>query len=284
MNKIVSLITSPRKPSNGELLCKAVLKELGKEWYLKIIRLIEWDIKPCKACYSCLFEGCSQKDGMEKIIEEIIDSDIAIITTPTYFLGANSTLKRFIDRGLMFYNYIEKLWNKPMVGIVTAGIEGMEGYAKLMVDSAIKILGGNLLGSFVIYGAFPGEVVLGEENLKKIKIISELIKQAGQFKGEKKKEAICPLCGGDSFRFLEDGKVRCLLCSHSGSYRWHNGKLLFDIQKGFHDLFLSLEDTITHKEWLRNMKKRFLEVRKELKSVIQQYSHEENVTYITPKE
>jgi multimeric flavodoxin WrbA len=270
MKRLIALVASPRKPGNGELFMRAVAKELGTDWELEIIRLMECDIRPCKACYSSLFEKCPQKDDMQKIISRVISADAVAITAPTYFLGANSLLKKFIDRGLMFYSILEKIWGKPMVSVTTAGIEGMEGYAKLMVDSAVKIMGGKLLASVVVYGAFPGEAVLGEKNRNLVRGVANAILNGKPFVPVEA-SVVCPLCGGDSFRFLDNSRVRCLLCSNTGHYRIENGGITIAIEPGEHQLFASLKDALDHAEWLRSMKKRFLEVRNQLKPVVQEH-------------
>jgi multimeric flavodoxin WrbA len=278
MKKLIALVASPRKPGNGELFVRAVARELGSGWGLEIIRLIEWNINPCKACYSCLFERCPQKDDMYEIISQIVNADAVAIAAPTYFLGANSLIKKFIDRGLMFYAFIERLWNKPMVAVTTAGIEGMEGYAKLMLDSAVKIMGGRLLASVVVYGAFPGESVIGEKNKSLVQLVSRALSENRPFAAGPD-VTVCPLCGGDSFRFLTESKVKCLTCSNTGYYRFHDGKIVVSIEPGEHQLFLSLQHAMDHAEWLRSMKKKFLDMRTQLKPVVRDVLETGRVIY-----
>ncbi len=271
MKKLLAITCSPRKPSNSELFAKAVCKELGEEWELKIVRLIEWNILPCRACYKCLFERCPQNDDMESLIELIVSSDAVALCAPTYFLGANALLKHFVDRGLMFHGSFDKLWGKPMVGVVIAGVQGMDGYAKLMVDSAIKVMGGKLLTSVVVFGAFPGEAVMGEENIKKVRDVAGVLR-----KGESVQESSirCPLCGGDSFRFMEANRVKCLLCSNEGHYSVDSdGNFNIFIEKGDHRFFLTYDEAIQHSNWLRHMKKRFLEIRNQLKPIIKELAN-----------
>jgi hypothetical protein len=169
----------------------------------------------------------------------------------------------------MFYSLIEKLWGKPMVSVTTAGIEGMEGYAKLMVDSAVKIMGGRLLASVVVYGAFPGESVIGEKNKRLVQDVAQAILADTPFMPDKS-SSVCPLCGGDSFRFLEKNRVKCLLCSNNGFYEIEGGRVVITIEPGEHQLFASLKDALDHAEWLRSMKKKFLDVRHQLKPIVQE--------------
>ncbi len=46
---------------------------------------------------------------------------------PTYFLGANASLKRLLDRGLSFYAHIDAPLGKTAVGVAIAGVAGLEG-------------------------------------------------------------------------------------------------------------------------------------------------------------
>jgi hypothetical protein len=66
--------------------------------------------------------------------EGIVDADALILAAPTYFLGANAVPKLIVDRGLAFYAHIERLWEKPSVGVCIAGIPGKEGHGLLPVE------------------------------------------------------------------------------------------------------------------------------------------------------
>jgi hypothetical protein len=62
-----------------------------------------------------------------------------------------------------------------------------------------------------------------------------------------------------------------MLCSGSGNYDWKENRLLIEIQPGEHPLFRSREEAVRHAEWLRGMKEKFMERKKELKGVIKDY-------------
>jgi multimeric flavodoxin WrbA len=269
---LLGIAGSPRKFGNSELFIKELYLQLSGSWELKLIRLPEMDIRPCKACYQCLFDQgrCPQKDDFALVLETLIQSDAYVVAAPTYLLGANASLKRFLDRGLSFYAHIDGLWGKPAVGVAIAGIEGMEGCTKLNVESFIKLTMGDLKGSAVVYGALPGEIFLkqgGKETAKQL---------AAALNDEKEKappsSPTCPICGGDTFRFLPDGQVRCMLCSNSGSYAWQEGRLQVETKPGKHPLFLSYDGAKRHAEWLRDMKEQFMARRKELKTVTLKYT------------
>ena len=199
----------------------------------------------------------------------LAEADAYVVAAPAYLLSANGSLKKFMDRGLQFYAFVDRLWGKPAAGVAIAGIEGMEGSTKRDVESFIKLTMGDLRGSAVIYGALPGEALLSSANRE----IAEKLAKAILDPAERISPAVsvCPLCGGDTFRFLPDGRARCMLCSGSGPWEWENGSLRFHVDSGEHPLFLSKDDVIRHAEWLRGMKEKFLERRKELKGVVKQY-------------
>lgn len=269
---LLGIVASPRKFGNSELFIKELYLQLSGSWELKLIRLPDMDIRPCKACYQCLFdqEKCPQNDDFALVLETLAQSDAYVVAAPTYLLGANASLKRFLDRGLSFYAHLDRLWGKPAVGVAIAGIEGMEGYTKLVVESFIRLAMGDLRGSAVVYGALPGEIFLrqgGKETARRL---------AAALTDSKEKvnpsSPTCPVCGGDTFRFLPDGQVRCMLCSNSGAYVWQEGRLHMETKPGKHALFLSYGEAKRHADWLRGMKEQFLARRQELKAVTSNYT------------
>ena len=214
-------------------------------------------------------------DDFQLAMDTLIQSDAYVVAAPTYFLGAHASLKGFLDRGLSFYNHVDELWRKPAVGVAIAGNKGMEGYTKLMVESFVKLTMGDLRGSAVIYGALPGEIFIGNEGKETAKRLAEAFVSG---KERDLESPTCPLCGGDSFRFLPEGQVRCLLCSNTGYYEWKENRLQCHIRLGEHPWFLSYESSKQHNDLLGARKEDFLSRREELRAVTQQYTQE--VTWV----
>jgi multimeric flavodoxin WrbA len=274
MKTLLGIVGSPRKYGNSELFIKEVHRQIEGEWHLKLMRLPELNLLPCRACYQCLFDQmrCPQKDDFQLALETLVQADAYVVAAPTYFLGANASLKRFLDRGLSFYTHLDQLWAKPAVGVAIAGIQGMEGYTKLAVDSFIKLILADHRGSVVIYGALPGEIFLESAARELAGQLAEAITR-GKGSGASSFPS-CPECGGDTFRFLPEGGVRCMLCSGSGRYLTDHQKIEIAIEPGEHPFFRSYEDAKRHLEWLRGMKEMFLSRRKELKAITQDYMKE----------
>ena len=74
-----------------------------------MVRLPELDIRPCRACYQCLFEQmkCPQEDDFLSVLSLLAEADAYVVAAPVYLLSANSSLKAFMDRGLQFYAFVD---------------------------------------------------------------------------------------------------------------------------------------------------------------------------------
>lgn len=281
MKTLLGIVASPRKYGNCELFLKELYLNLPQDaWSLKLIRLSELNIQPCLGCYQCLFGEmkCVQRDDLQLFLDALVSADAVAVAVPTYFLGANASLKRLLDRGLTFYGHLDALWGKPAVGAAIAGVPGLEGYTKLIVDSFLKLSLTDHRGSEVVYGALPGEIFLnGDGKAAAARLAEALCGGGSEGAGSAPR---CSVCGGDTFRFLPetdprpDGAVavRCMLCSSAGTLKTADGRIQIATRPSEHPLFLTREDAERHLEWLRGMKEAFLVRHKELKAVVQAYT------------
>jgi len=269
MKKILGIIGSPRKLGNCEIMAKEISRQISIPHELKLLRLQDFKILPCRGCYQCLYKSgeCLIDDDLNLVMKAIVDADALIVSAPTYFLSINSCIKQFLDRGFPFLAHIEELWHKPAVGVVMAGIKGKEGYSLLGIQNFLKLIFAEDKQSKIVYGALPGEVFINEENKQAAaELASALFGSSAEKKGP-----CCPLCGGDTFRFIENNRVRCMLCSNAGIMTMHENTPVFEINKSDHELFLSKEESLKHREFLLGMKSRFVQQKKTLKEITQSY-------------
>jgi multimeric flavodoxin WrbA len=269
MKKILGIIGSPRKLGNCEIMVKEISNQLPIPHELNLLRLQDFKLLPCRGCYNCLFktEHCILEDDLNAVIQAMAEADAYIVSAPTYFLGINASLKMLLDRGISFYAHMDDLWGKPAVGVAIAGIEGKEGYSRLMIQNFLKMIFADDKNTCVVYGALPGEVFINEKNKQvAFELASALFGPKAERNG-----LCCPRCGGDTFRFLDTHRVRCMLCSNSGTMSIKSGSLSCNIDKSDHDFFFSKEDALQHKEWLLGMKSRFVRHKKSLKKITQTY-------------
>lgn len=272
MKKVLAIIGSPRRLGNCEIMAKEIGRNITEPHELELLRLNDFDIRPCRGCYHCLFKTgeCPIEDDFSQVVEAIKTAAALIVAVPAYFLGPNASLKRFLDRGLALYAHGEALWGKPAVGIGIAGIRGKEGYTLLGVESFLKLILADLKKSEMIYGALPGEIFMHAENRQSAAEFGKALF------GEPapRKSPACPLCGGQTFRFLGSNRVRCMLCSNDGTLSTEGDALRFDIKPGEHKMFLTREDAYTHKAWLAGMKSRFMKEKRRLKEITVGYRKE----------
>ncbi len=266
MKNILGIIGSPRKLGNSEIMIKEISRNIALPHNLQLVRLSDFNLLPCKACYQCLFNNkeCVLDDEFNNLLNLIKNSDALIVAAPTYFLSANSSLKRFIDRGITFYANLDKLWGKPAIGIGIAGMKGKEGYTLLDIQNFLSILFADIKKIEMIFGALPGEIFLNNKNKK---TAGHLAASLFTTMPEKKEPHYCPLCGGDTFRFTGKNQVICMLCSNSGTMAIENSLPVFKINKSSHNLFLSKDDALKHLNWVMGMKEKFNRKKTELKKI-----------------
>ncbi len=271
MKKILAIIGSPRKLGNSELMAKEISRNIPVPHELTLLRLTEFDIKPCTGCYSCLFtDRCIIDDDYAIVAAAILEADALIAVSPTYFLGPTAVFKKISDRGLAMYTHAEKLWGKPAIGVGIAGLEGKEGYTLLGIENFLKSLLTEIRHVTMVYGALPGEIFMNEKNLSAAAELAGILLEGAV----EPDQPHCPLCGGSTFRFLGGDRVRCMLCSNEGSLDMKENVPRVDIRRGEHDLFLTLEDAMKHKEWLMGMKSKFLANKEQLKKICLDYRKE----------
>lgn len=280
---LLGLIASPRRLGNSELLVKEIYRQLPEGWSLRLLRISDFGIRPCKGCYQCLFGKmtCVQKDDFPLVLEALVQADAYAVAAPAYMFGANAALKLLLDRGLSFYRHLDDLWGKPAVGVVPAGFPGLEGYSKLMVDSFIRFIMADHRGSEVVYAALPGEVFLHEEGKQAAKRLARALITGRDEPMVHSSAPRCTLCGGDTFRFLDRTRIKCMLCSSEGTYSQDAEQLKVEMPPPQHPVFFTLQDARNHLAFLQGMKEQFLAKRKELKAVIQDYREEG--TWIRPE-
>ena len=139
MKKITILMGSPKKNGNTNAILKPFMETLENQGSkCSLFWLYDMDIKPCTACRVCQNDqtifGCSQKDDVQKIFDEIMASDLIVLATPVYSWYCTPPMKALLDRlvyGMNKYYGEEKgpsLWKgKDAVLITTCGYPPRSG-------------------------------------------------------------------------------------------------------------------------------------------------------------
>ena len=87
---------SPRVNGNTEYLLNVLLSALPGQ----VIRLIDYRIEHCKACWKCRDHGdCVIEDDMTKVVLPLLlESDALILGSPVFFNNVTADMKAFMDR------------------------------------------------------------------------------------------------------------------------------------------------------------------------------------------
>ena len=67
-----------------------------------VIHVIDRHIEYCRGCFSCMHNGgnCIHDDDMREILEQILTSDLLVLSFPLYVYGMPAHLKALMDRTL----------------------------------------------------------------------------------------------------------------------------------------------------------------------------------------
>lgn len=171
--KMLFIFGSHRSNGNSEMV-KALMErhpDYG-DVEAKYIFLKDYDINDCKSCYQCTELGkCSIDDDVEKIVDEMKESDAIIFVPVVYGFGTGSIFQKFIERaGYGFLRMQGRPLRDKIAGIVVVG----RRYAHEAVVQ--QIIMNVLLNEMVIYGSgflpllkgnsFPGNIMEDEEGIE----------------------------------------------------------------------------------------------------------------------
>lgn len=266
--ELVGIVASPRKMGNCELIVKAIAEKVPSPVRLRIVRLAGKEIRPCKACYRCLSGDCPIQDDFGTVLAAIVSADALIVAAPTYLRGPNSSLQRFLDRGLQFWKHVDALDGKPAVAVAVAGVRDGEGHTLLAVENFLRGMGMAVKGRAVIRAALPGEALLSEEAMAAAAELAEALVDPVP---RSPASPSCTECGGTYFEFRGGDRVYCLLCGAGGSVLAEDGRVLLRTVPPAHS-WRGDASMRAHGEWLREMRERYLRERTRLKEAAHRYA------------
>lgn len=103
--KILVLNGSPKcEKSDTMQITNAFIEGMNEKskQNVHIINVIEKHIEFCRGCFACMRNGgtCQHKDDMRDILNEVLESDVLLLSFPLYAYGMPAPLKALIDRTL----------------------------------------------------------------------------------------------------------------------------------------------------------------------------------------
>ena len=133
---------SPRKNGNTSSLVEELSRQLDGE--VKIIRAYDIEVSACIDCRYCWKNpGCSIKDGMQEIYDDIQEADNIVIASPMYFSVLTGQLLAALSRlqtywCAKYFRHEEPIPKKKKGGIII--VRGGDGELKRAEDTAKTLL------------------------------------------------------------------------------------------------------------------------------------------------
>lgn len=181
--KAVAFCGSARKNGNTAYLLNTVLESLAAQGIAtELVELAGHEITGCKACYSC-FKNKDQrciidKDCVNDCIAKMVEADIILLGSPTYFADLSSEMKALIDRSGMVGRANSDLYKRKLGAAVVAV---RRAGAIHVFDSINHFF---LIGQMIVVGSSywnigkgreKGEVAADEEGIATMKTLGENI-------------------------------------------------------------------------------------------------------------
>lgn len=106
MKKVISIMGSPRKNNNTDILLDTFTRGVKENGYtVEKVYLIEKKISPCIACGHCEKTGeCILRDDMDDIYNLFDSGNIFVLASPLYFNTVSSFTKIVIDRCQKYFS------------------------------------------------------------------------------------------------------------------------------------------------------------------------------------
>lgn len=134
--KTVILFGSPHKRGNTRQLVDAFSETMKKTGHdVRLLNLNDMNVRPCQGCLMCAKEGkCRINDDMKDIRKYMLESDLLVYATPTYWWGPSSQLKLVIDRSIAFFdeNLESRIKGKKAVTLITCADKSLDTFTPVL--------------------------------------------------------------------------------------------------------------------------------------------------------
>ncbi len=178
--KAVILFGSPRKNGNTRQMVNVfseVVKRKGHD--VRLLYLNDMNVRPCQGCLACADEGvCRINDDMKDIRKYMMEADLLVYATPTYWWAPSSQLKLVIDRSVAFFDkdYNSRIKGKKAVTLLTCADTSHDTFSPVLevfkrIFDALSI---SYLGSAEAAGC-EGKGKVSKKALDKTKKLAESV-------------------------------------------------------------------------------------------------------------
>ncbi len=160
-----------------ELIAGLLHDELGDQAEVEIVRLIDYELNPCRMCGECFNKlHCDRDPAFNQIFEKLLEADAVFIVSPHYAPIPSKLVMLFEKLEEMVFlqitddpNYRFPLYRKP-VGIVAHGGQtesAVSYYKSALLDPIATALSSVQMRIVGATDEWPYGVAFGIEDIKK---------------------------------------------------------------------------------------------------------------------
>lgn len=169
--KITLLNGSPRNGNTAKAL-NAFQESLDTRNNCVRYNLYAHSINSCRNCNYCQSEekGCIHQDDSNKLIQELVESDVIVFGTPVYYWGISAQLKLLIDK---FYSANSRLTGNKRIIVIATGANPLNDIQYELINKQFLAISDYLhwdLIKFIPISAYePDDITKQDEVIRQIK-------------------------------------------------------------------------------------------------------------------
>ncbi|MDP8254547.1 MAG: flavodoxin family protein [Candidatus Alcyoniella australis] len=179
--KVIAFNSSPHKDGNTAQALKVVCEQLEQHGVTtELVHLYPMGLRGCCACMKCkeAQDRCCHgpQDGINGLIEKMLEADGMLLGSPVYFSGMNPELKALIDRAGMVTRANGHLLKRKLGAAVVAlrrqgALPTFDGINHFFLVSQMIVPGSSYWN--MVLGGAPGEMRNDEEGLDTLRTLGE---------------------------------------------------------------------------------------------------------------
>jgi len=176
--KVLGISGSMRPEGNTSILVKKIIDYIDAEgcdeFVTEYLSLAGKKIAPCIGCEKCKeSKWCVLDDDWDDIAEKLMECDILILGSPTYYYDVNGQTKNFIDRTYSLF-HDRKLAGKYAVVISVCADRGCERTLSTL-EGFVNTHEFGYIGYVAGKGAAPGDVLKDKRAVERSIDVAERI-------------------------------------------------------------------------------------------------------------
>jgi len=208
---------------------------------------------------NCVFKQvpCKLEDDLYEFLGKVSGADALFLTAPTYVLAVPGSMKLAMDRYLAMYKQIREHYGRPAVSVGIGGPLGWEQFQLPLMNLFLLAFGFEDVDSFMVYGAGPGQALLDDEAISRVRkgVEKLLTYQHRPFKSQTSRH--CPVCYSTLFERLEGGRYRCPVCTVEAEERPDGFHFQSDSLNNHRWTLERIEDH--YEDWILETKESFMQ-------------------------